>query len=143
MGTPLADQELKEFRYRYHGTPTSSFLYHYARLIEILACIERVEEMIDDPDLQSKHLRADAGINKLEGVGRQRSAPRHSVPPLQGGRERPDPVDEHDHRHGPEQPGDEQDDGSDRAATSSRTRTRSPKACSIVWRPASARSTRA
>lgn len=69
MGTPLADQELKEFRYRYHGTPTSSFLYHYARLIEILACLERIQAGIDDPDLQSTHLRADAGINQLEGVG--------------------------------------------------------------------------
>ncbi len=69
MGTPQADQELKEFRYRYRGTVTSSFLYHHARLIEMLACVERIEQMIDDPDLSSKHLRADAGINSLEGVG--------------------------------------------------------------------------
>jgi hypothetical protein len=37
MGVSLDDQELKEFRYRFHGTATSSFLYQYARLIEILA----------------------------------------------------------------------------------------------------------
>jgi NAD-reducing hydrogenase large subunit len=47
----------------------SSFLYHYARLIEILTSIERVEAYMDDPDLLSDELRADAGINSLRGVG--------------------------------------------------------------------------
>ena len=69
MGVPLADQELKEFRYRFHGTATSSFLYHYARLIEILAALELIERLLDDPDLSSEPLRASAGINRLEGVG--------------------------------------------------------------------------
>lgn len=69
MGTPLADAELKNFKSMGRGGVTSSFLYHYARLIEILASIERIENMMDDPDLLSDHLRADAGINKLEGVG--------------------------------------------------------------------------
>ena len=69
MGVPLADLELKEYRYRFHGTATSSFLYHYARLIEILAALELIERMIDDPDLTSDHLRAVAGINRLDGVG--------------------------------------------------------------------------
>jgi NAD-reducing hydrogenase large subunit len=48
---------------------TSSFLYHYARLIEILASIEIVEQYMDDPDLMTDHLRAEAGINKRRGVG--------------------------------------------------------------------------
>jgi NAD-reducing hydrogenase large subunit len=69
MGTPLADQELALFRGYGQGAVTSSFLYHYARLIEILACLERIAQMIDDPELLSDRLRADAGINKLEGVG--------------------------------------------------------------------------
>jgi NAD-reducing hydrogenase large subunit len=69
MGTPLADQELQEFREYGKGTVTSSFFYHYARLIEILAAIERIEQMMDDPALQSTRLRADAGVNQLEGVG--------------------------------------------------------------------------
>jgi NAD-reducing hydrogenase large subunit len=69
MGVPEADRELKEFRYRFHGTPTSSFLYHYARLIEILACVEKIERALDDPDLHSTHLRASAGINQRRGVG--------------------------------------------------------------------------
>jgi len=48
---------------------TSSFLYHYARLIEILTSIERVEAYMDDAELLSEDLRADAGINSLRGVG--------------------------------------------------------------------------
>ncbi|MBD2209076.1 Ni/Fe hydrogenase subunit alpha [Nostoc linckia FACHB-104] len=69
IGTPLADAELKEFRDKGKGTVTSSFFYHYARLIEILASIERIEILLDDPDILSTRLRAEAGINQLETVG--------------------------------------------------------------------------
>jgi NAD-reducing hydrogenase large subunit len=69
IGTPLADQELESFREHGRGAVTSSFLYHYARLIEVLTAVERIEEMIEDPALLDNHLRADAGVNKLEGVG--------------------------------------------------------------------------
>ena len=69
MGTPLADLELSHFRERGDGAVTSSFYYHYARLIEILTSIERIELLIEDDELGAEHLRADAGINKLTGVG--------------------------------------------------------------------------
>jgi NAD-reducing hydrogenase large subunit len=70
MGTPLADVELRELRQRAGTTIiNASFYYHHARLVEILAAIERIEALIDDPDLQSKQLRADAGINRREAVG--------------------------------------------------------------------------
>lgn len=69
MGTPVADRELSEFRKFGNGAVTSSFMYHYARLIEILCCLERIELLIEDPDLLADNLRADAGINNLHGVG--------------------------------------------------------------------------
>jgi NAD-reducing hydrogenase large subunit len=71
MGTPKADAELKKFKKLTRGRNAviSSFHYHYARLIEILACIERVEACMDDAELMSEDLRADAGINSLRGVG--------------------------------------------------------------------------
>ena len=69
MGVPKADAELKKFKKLGHGAVTSSFLYHYARLIEILAGIEYVERYMDDSELASDYLRADAGINNLRGVG--------------------------------------------------------------------------
>ena len=69
MGTPLADRELQEFRQLSPGAVNASFFFHQARLVEVLACIERIEQMLDDPDLRSDDLRADAGVNRLEGVG--------------------------------------------------------------------------
>ena len=69
IGTPKADAELIKFKKMGKGAVNSSFLYHYARLIEILASIERVELYMDDPDLLSEDLRADAGINSFRGVG--------------------------------------------------------------------------
>src|SRR5262249_29864685 len=69
MGTPLADQELAAFRALGKAAALSSFFYHQARLIEILTAVERIEQWLDDPDLQSEELRASAGINQREGVG--------------------------------------------------------------------------
>lgn len=69
IGSPKADRELQEFRDRAGGVALSSFFYHYARLIEILAAIEKIAELIDDPDIGSNHTRAHAGINCLEGIG--------------------------------------------------------------------------
>lgn len=69
IGVPKADGELKSFKKLGRGAVTSSFLYHYARLIEILAAVEFVERYMDDPELSSDYLRADAGINSLRGVG--------------------------------------------------------------------------
>ncbi len=69
MGTPQADQELQEFRHRSSNTVNSSFFYHYARLIEIIAAIERIQISLNDPQLLSHRLQAHAGVNQLQGVG--------------------------------------------------------------------------
>ncbi|MCC6587546.1 MAG: Ni/Fe hydrogenase subunit alpha [Bryobacterales bacterium] len=68
-GAPEADKELDEFRQRFGTIAHSSFLYHYARLIEILYGIERIEQLLNDPNILDKHVRARAGVNSLEGVG--------------------------------------------------------------------------
>lgn len=67
--TPQADRELAEYRHRFPPPQTSSFLYHYARLLEILASIERIARLLDDPEIESGHVRAQAGVNCLEAVG--------------------------------------------------------------------------
>jgi NAD-reducing hydrogenase large subunit len=69
MGVPQADAELHEFRNRSEHAKTSSFYYHYARLIEILAGVEYIERLVDDPDVRAADFRARAGVNRLEGVG--------------------------------------------------------------------------
>ncbi len=68
-GTPLADQELAEFRQFGRGAVLSSFHYHYARLIEILFALERVQQILEDPDVLTKEVRALARRNRFEGVG--------------------------------------------------------------------------
>jgi NAD-reducing hydrogenase large subunit len=69
MGVPRAEVELSEFRQRAGRVATSSFHYHYARLVEMLACLEHLERMLADPDLLREPCRADAGLNRREGVG--------------------------------------------------------------------------
>lgn len=68
-GTARADQELAEFHELQRTAVLSSFHYHQARLIEILYCVERLEELLNDPEILSKHVRAIARPNALEGVG--------------------------------------------------------------------------
>ena len=68
-GTPKADQELAEFHELQRTAVLSSFHYHHARLIEILYCVERMEQFLSDPEILSKHVRAQAQPNALEGVG--------------------------------------------------------------------------
>ncbi len=69
IGSPGADAELQELRDRAGGVPTSSFLYHYARLIEIQACLEKIQELMEDPDLLSSRVRSTGGVNQLEAIG--------------------------------------------------------------------------
>jgi NAD-reducing hydrogenase large subunit len=68
-GTPKADQEWYEFRRLQPGLISSSFHQHYARLVEIVYGIERIEQILSDPDILDQHIRAFAQPNKFEGVG--------------------------------------------------------------------------
>ncbi len=78
MGTPLADIELKQFKQLALGPLQSSFHYHHARLIDILYGIEKIEQILSDPLILDKHVRATAGVNRLEGAG-QAEAPRGTL----------------------------------------------------------------
>jgi len=69
MGTPLADKELAESKQLAAGPVESSFHYHHARLIEMLYGLEKIEEILADPLILDKHVRATAGVNRLEGAG--------------------------------------------------------------------------
>lgn len=69
VGSPRADRYLNEMRQRVGRIATSSFLYHEARLIEIVAALEQIEQLLADPDLEAHPLRARASVNQLRGVG--------------------------------------------------------------------------
>jgi len=78
MGTPKAEKEFIAFKHLAEGPVESSFYYHHARLIEILYGIEKIEEILSDPRILDKHVRATAGVNRLEGAG-QAEAPRGTL----------------------------------------------------------------
>lgn len=69
FGTPEADAALEEFRSTISRCSGKVFDYHYARLLEILASLERLELLLADDRILDPHVRAEAGINELEGVG--------------------------------------------------------------------------
>ncbi len=77
-GTDRADQEWAEFRALQRGAVLSSFHYHYARLIEIIYCIERIQNLLNSPDILDDHVRAHAEPNRFEGVGMS-EAPRGTL----------------------------------------------------------------
>jgi NAD-reducing hydrogenase large subunit len=78
MGTPLADKELVEFKQLADGLVQGSFYYHHARLVDMLYGIEKIEQILSDPLILDTHVRATAGVNRLEGAG-QAEAPRGTL----------------------------------------------------------------
>jgi NAD-reducing hydrogenase large subunit len=68
-GTPLAEAERVEFRQHGRGAVLSSFHGHLARLIEILYAVERIGQLLDDPECLSGDVCAVAFRNRLRGVG--------------------------------------------------------------------------
>jgi len=69
VSTPRAAQEWAEFRQLERGPVLSSFYYHYARLIEILYALEKLEQLLAADAVLDPHVRAFARVNNLEGVG--------------------------------------------------------------------------
>lgn len=78
MGTELADAALEEFRQRCGHPAASGFHFHYARLVEIVASIERIERQLDSPEILDEFVRARARPNRKEGVGIS-EAPRGTI----------------------------------------------------------------
>ena len=68
-GSPMADAEFTEFHQRFGKVAQSSFHFHYARLVEIIYALERLEMLLAAPDILDTHVRARAEVNALEGVG--------------------------------------------------------------------------
>jgi len=69
IGTPMANEEFKLFKQVNNGKPVEgSLYYHYARLIEVLYALERVGELLDEPDIMSNDVRA-YPTTKLTGHG--------------------------------------------------------------------------
>jgi NAD-reducing hydrogenase large subunit len=68
IATPLADAELQGWRSR-GPVRTSSFYYHWARLIELLYGLERAQQLLQDRDILSTEILVPNQPAKREGVG--------------------------------------------------------------------------
>jgi NAD-reducing hydrogenase large subunit len=71
MGTPLADEEFKRFRQLGNGRPVEgSLFYHYARLIELIYALERIGQLLAEPDILSTDIRTyGPAAPREQGVG--------------------------------------------------------------------------
>jgi len=70
IGTPMAQAEFLQYRQINGGQPVEgSLYYHYARLIEIVYALERIGELLDDPDILSEDIRAYPTTDKIGGQG--------------------------------------------------------------------------
>jgi NAD-reducing hydrogenase large subunit len=68
-GTAEADRQLSEYRERCGTVVESSFYYHYARLIEAVYALERLQQLLETPAILDRHVRARAEVNAPEGIG--------------------------------------------------------------------------
>ncbi len=69
IDTPLANEAHRELRALTNGLPNNTTLTnHWARLIEVLHCVEKIRDLLHDSDLQGTDLRA-KGERRFEGIG--------------------------------------------------------------------------
>jgi len=69
-GTPVADKELIKFKALNGGKPVlNTFYYHYARLIEMIYAIEKIEELLKSDDTMSDNIKSTSTISYERGVG--------------------------------------------------------------------------
>ena len=69
IDTPEAEAERQEFKKLSGGKPSPvTMAYHWARMIELLHSIEKIDELLHDPDLQGTDLVV-SGKRRHEGVG--------------------------------------------------------------------------
>lgn len=70
ISTPLADAELQEFKkLGNNGVVEGSLYYHYARLIELLYSIERIQQLLEDKEICSTDLVVSSRAYNGQGVG--------------------------------------------------------------------------
>ena len=69
IDTPLANVAHRELKNLTGGKPNQTTLAnHWARMIEVLHCVEKIRELINDPDLQGNDLIV-KGERQEEGIG--------------------------------------------------------------------------
>jgi F420-non-reducing hydrogenase large subunit len=67
--TPKANAELTEFREKFGRPAQLTLLYHWARLIETVYAAERLNELLNDPDITNPETRKPVQARAGRGVG--------------------------------------------------------------------------
>lgn len=79
MRTPLAQQEFEAFRALSQGQPVhGTFYFHYARLIEVLAAVEEVQQILANPIITGSYVQHHGKWNNPVGIGSS-EAPRGTL----------------------------------------------------------------
>ena len=69
IDTPLAEAERREFMaHGQGGLVHASLAYHWARMIELLHCAEKIQVLLEDPDILGRDLLV-KGERQPEGIG--------------------------------------------------------------------------
>ena len=70
MGTPQAQAAFDDYRQlTANGLKGGSLLFHYARLIELLYCLEKAEKLLENDEICGRDIRIHANPANREGVG--------------------------------------------------------------------------
>ncbi len=70
MATPLADAALKEMRELVGRPSHHTFVYHYARIVELVQAAEQIKKLLEDPDIVSTDVKlSDVEPKAGDGVG--------------------------------------------------------------------------
>ncbi|MCX8084885.1 MAG: Ni/Fe hydrogenase subunit alpha [Calditerrivibrio sp.] len=77
-GTQVAEEQFKVYKEIAGEISNAAFLNHYARLVEIIFCAEKIIELLEDPATYDHHVKATAGVNQNEGIGAS-EAPRGTL----------------------------------------------------------------
>ena len=69
ISTQQADAALREWKSDAYGARRSSFYFHWARLIEILYTLERIQQLLDDPDICNTDIMVTGQPVNEQGIG--------------------------------------------------------------------------
>ncbi|MHA2330375.1 MAG: Ni/Fe hydrogenase subunit alpha, partial [Candidatus Hodarchaeales archaeon] len=69
MGTPKAQEALREFRALYGKPANQTLAYHLARLIELLYALEKAQELLENNNIIGTNIRKKVERTAGEGIG--------------------------------------------------------------------------
>lgn len=70
ISTPLANEELKQFRkLGKNGLVEGTMYFHYARLIELMYSLERIQQLLNERDICSTDILTTSNKYNEQGIG--------------------------------------------------------------------------